>query len=43
MTLDLSTFLTALHTIVDDLYQEHYAELKPLCLPEDAPRCLTAR
>ena len=29
MTLDLDTFLTGLYTIVDDLYQEHYAHLKP--------------
>lgn len=29
MTLDLNTFLTALYTIVDDLYQKHYAHLKP--------------
>ena len=30
MTLDLDTFLTALYTIVDDLYSEHYAHRKPL-------------
>ena len=29
MTLDLDTFLTALYTIVDDLYQERYAHTKP--------------
>lgn len=29
MTLDLDTFLTALYSIVDDLYQKHYAPLKP--------------
>ena len=29
MTLDLDTFLTALYSIVDDLYQQHYAPLKP--------------
>ena len=29
MTLDLDTFLVALYTIVDDLYQEHYAHTKP--------------
>ena len=29
MTSDLNTFLTALYTIVDDLYQKHYAHLKP--------------
>lgn len=29
MTLDLDTFLTALYTIVDDLYQQHYAHQKP--------------
>ena len=29
MTLDLDTFLTALYTIVDDLYQEHCAPHKP--------------
>ena len=29
MTMDDDTFLTALYTIVDDLYQEHYAPLKP--------------
>ena len=29
MTLDLDTFLTALYTIVDDLYSEHYAHCKP--------------
>jgi len=29
LTLDLDTFLVALYTIVDDLYQEHYAHTKP--------------
>lgn len=29
MTPDLDTFLTVLYTIVDDLYQERYAHLKP--------------
>ncbi len=29
MTLDLDTFLTALYTIVDDLYNKHYLHLKP--------------
>ena len=29
MTVDLDTFLVALYTIVDDLYQEHFAPLKP--------------
>ena len=29
MTLDLDTFLVALYTIVDDLYQRHYAPHKP--------------
>lgn len=29
MTLDLDTFLTALYTMVDDLYQEHCAGRKP--------------
>ena len=29
MTLDLDTFLVALYTIVDDLYQERYAHTKP--------------
>ena len=27
--MDLDTFLTALYSIVDDLYQKHYAPLKP--------------
>jgi len=30
MTLDLDTFLVALYTTVDDLYQEHFAPLKPI-------------
>ena len=30
MTLDLDTFLVALYTIVDDLYQQSCAPLKPL-------------
>ena len=30
MTLDLDTFLTALYTIMDDLYSQHYAHRKPL-------------
>ena len=29
MTLDLDTFLTALYTTVDDLYQQHFAQHKP--------------
>ena len=29
MTLDLDTFPVALYAIVDDLYQRHYAHLKP--------------
>lgn len=29
MTIDLDTFLAALYTIVDDIYQEHYAHTKP--------------
>lgn len=29
MTIDLDTFLVALYTIVDDIYQEHYAHTKP--------------
>ena len=31
MTLDLCTFLTALYTIMDDLYKERYAHLKLRC------------
>ncbi len=30
MTLDLDTFLTALYTIVDDLYKQHCAHHKPI-------------
>jgi hypothetical protein len=29
MTIDLDTFLVALYTIVDDLYQQHFAQFKP--------------
>jgi hypothetical protein len=29
MTLDLDTFLTALYSIIDDLYRQHFAHLKP--------------
>ena len=29
MTMDLDTFLVALYTIVDDLYQQHFAHYKP--------------
>src|SRR6187401_2556011 len=29
MTIDLNTFLTTVYCITDDLYQQHYAHLKP--------------
>ena len=29
MTIDLDTFLTTVYVIIDDLYQQHYAHLKP--------------
>ena len=29
MTIDLNTFLVTLYTIVDDLYQQHFAQFKP--------------
>ena len=30
MAIDLDTFLVALYTIVDDLYQQHAAPVKPV-------------
>lgn len=30
MALDLDTFLVALYTVVDDLYQQHAAPVKPV-------------
>ena len=42
MTLPLDTLLVALYTIVDDLYQKHFAPLKPT-RPGGTLSCLTAR